>query len=166
MSPIEIRPIPHYKWRMALIAFAAIVALYFYLGYLPVMVLICGGVLVVVLLYTAVRGESTEPCVILDDEGVFDKRLQLGVIRWEDIRRITLHDLEGAQYVSLELHNPETYAARQPTWLRLASKAQRLHRMSSTSISTSGLDVDTKTLAEMLHEGCETASQRQSEMTL
>lgn len=165
MSPIEIRPVPNYRWRMALIAFGALVALYFYLGYLPVTALIAGAVIVVLLVYTAVRGESTEPCVILDDEGVLDKRLQVGVISWDDIRRITSHDLQGAQYVSLELHNPEIYEARQPGWLRLAGKAQRLHRMSSMSISTSGLEVDTETLANMIHEGCEMASHRRSEIS-
>ena len=162
MSPIEIRPIPNYKWRMALLACACVVGLYFYLGYLPVILWICGGVAVLLLLYSLVRRESTDPCIVLNDEGVFDKRLKVGVISWDDIRRISLHDLHGAEYVSLELHNAETYAARQPQWLKLASKTQRLVGMSSMSLSTSGLDMDSRTLAGLIHEGCEMASQRRS----
>lgn len=164
MSPIEIRPVPNYRWRMALIAFAITLAVYFYLGYMPVILWFIGGVSVVLLFYSALRRESTDPCVILDDVGVWDKRLQVGVISWEDIRQITIHDIHGGEYVSLELHNAEKYRARQPQWLRLASKSQRLLGMSPISISTSGLDMDMKTLANLIHEGCQTASQRRSEI--
>lgn len=163
MSPIEIRPVPNYRWRMALIAFVLTVALFLYLGYMPVILWFTGGLSLVMLFYSALRRESTDPCVILDDVGVWDKRLQVGVISWDDIRRITIHDIHGGDYVSLELHNPEVYQARQPQWLRLASKSQRLLGMSPISISTSGLDMDMKTLANLIHEGCEIASQRRSE---
>jgi hypothetical protein len=166
MSPIEIRPIPNFRWRIGLIGVAGIIALYFFLGYLPTVLWLCGGVFVAILVHSAVRGESTDPCIVLDEEGVLDKRLKVGVISWDDIRRISLYDLQGAPYVCLELHNAETYAARQPAWLKLASKTQRLVGMSSMSISTSGLDMDNKTLAGLIHEGCERASQRRSEVPL
>ena len=165
MSPIEIRPVPNYRWRMALIAFAVTVAVFLYLGYMPVILWFIGGVSLILLFYSALRRESTDPCVILDDVGVWDKRLQVGVISWEDIRKIAIHDIHGGEYVSLELHNAEKYQARQPQWLRLASKSQRLLGMSPISISTSGLDMDMKTLANLIHEGCEMASRRKVAMT-
>ena len=165
MSPIEIRPVPNYRWRMALIAFTGTLAIYFYLGYMPVVLWFIGGVSVVLLFYSALRRESSDPCVILDDVGVWDKRLQVGVISWDDIRQITIHDVHGGEYVSLELHDQEKYQARQPQWLRLASKSQRLLGMSPISISTSGLDMDMKTLANLIHEGCEMASRRRVEIT-
>ena len=163
MSPVEIRPIPNFRWRIGLLGVAGVVGLYFFLGYLPMVLWLCGGVFVAIVVHSAVRGESTDPCIILDDEGVLDKRLKVGVISWDDIRRISLYDLQGAQYVCLELHNAEMYTARQPSWLKLASKTQRLVGMSSMSLSTSGMDMDSKTLAGLLHERCEMASQRRSE---
>ena len=165
MSPIEIRPVPNYRWRMALIAFVGTLTLFLYLGYMPVILWFTGGLSLVLLFYSALRRESSDPCVIVDDVGVWDKRLHVGVIRWEDIRRVTTHEVQGAEYVSLELHNQEMYQARQPQWLRLASKSQRLLGMSPLSISTSGLDMDTKTLANLILGGCETASRRTVEMT-
>jgi hypothetical protein len=158
MSPIEIRPIPNFKYKLGLLGVAATVGLYFFLGYLPTVLWLCGLTFVGILLYTAVRGESTDACVVLDDKGVLDKRLKLGVISWEDIRRITFYDLYNTYYVCLELHNPETYLARQPQWLKLALKSRRLLGMSPFSISTAGLQMDYKTLAGLIHEGCERAA--------
>lgn len=164
MSPVEIRPIPNFKYKLGLFGVAGTVGLYFFLGYLPTVLWICGGVFVVVLLNSVVRGESTDPCVILDDNGVFDKRLKLGVISWEDIRRITFYDLHGSYYICLELHNPQTYLARQPQWLRLAAKTQRLIGMGPIAISTAGLQMDYKKLAGLIHAGCEMAALRRSEV--
>ena len=160
MSPIEIRTNPGYMWRMILVALGCIIILYFYLGYLPVEVWVAGGLLVVALLYKAVRGESKDPCIVLNDEGVFDRRLRIGVISWDDIRKITLYDRDEGRYISLELHDAQKYAARQPSWMKLISTVHRIHGMSATSIVTNGLDMDRLTLAHKIQEGCERRSQR------
>lgn len=135
-------------------------ALYLYQGYLPLTGWVFGGIAVGLLVYFALRGKPTDPCIILDDQGVFDKRLKVGVISWDDIRHIMLYDVMGAKYVSLELHNPETYEAKRPQWLRLVSKVPRIYGMSPIAISTSGLEMNNKRLATLIHEGCEMASQR------
>ena len=160
MSPIEIRTNPKYKWQVAAIAFVAVSLLYFYLGYLPVMVWVLMGLLVVALLYKVVRGESKDPCVVLDDKGVFDRRLKVGVISWDDIREIKYCERDGTHYISLELHNAQKYQARQPSWMKLISIMHRVHGMSATSIYTNVLDMDRDTLAQKIHEGCERASQK------
>ena len=157
---IEIRTNPSYKWRMALVVFGCMILIYFYWGYLPVGLWVFGGLLVVVLLYQAVRDQSKDPCIVLDDEGVFDRRLKVGVIRWDDIYKIKLYDRDESRYISLELNEAQKYKARQPLWMRLISMAHRLHGMSATSISTDGLDMDRYTLAHKIHEGCERVSQR------
>lgn len=159
MSPIEIKPID-YRWRTLLVVSLVMPALYLYQGYLPLFGWIFGGIAVVLLVYTALRGVSPEPCIILDDQGVFDKRLKVGVISWDDIRHIMLYNVAGSKYVSLELHNPETYEARRPRWLRIVSQVPRIYGMSPISISTSGLEMNNKKLASLILEGCEIASQR------
>jgi hypothetical protein len=164
MSPIEVRINPSYKWRMALLAFVALAALYFYLGYLPVIAWIVAGALVIVLLFRVVRREGTDPCIILNDEGLLDKRLKVGVIRWADIRRIQCYNLHGGQFISLDLHNSKTYSARRPLWLTLSSQIQRYLGLSSFAINTNGLDVDMNTLVNKIHEGCQTATQRNQEL--
>ena len=163
MSPTEIRAQPNYPWKMGLIGVVAMVALYLFLGYLPFTIIVAGAVLALVLLWSALSGESKEPCIVIDEQGVFDRRLQVGVIRWEDIRRITLHSLSGAEYISLDLHNMNTYEARRPVWLRLTAKTQRLSGMSPIAISTNGLDIERAALLRLIHQGCETRGQQNLE---
>src|SRR5213079_580579 len=83
MSPTEIRVEPDYQWKIGLIAVVGLAAFYFIFGYLPLILLIAGAVLATTLLFRAIRGNSTDPCIIIDEQGVFDRRLKVGVIRWE-----------------------------------------------------------------------------------
>ncbi len=159
MSPTEIRAQPNYPWKMGLIGLVAVVAIYLYLGYLPLTILIAGGGLALVLIWSALSDNSKDPCIVIDEQGVFDRRLQVGVIRWEDIRRITLHSLSGAEYISLHLHNMNTYEARRPLWLRMTAKTQRLSGMSPIAISTNGLDLERAALLKLIHQGCESIGQ-------
>jgi hypothetical protein len=165
MSSTEIRVEPNHKWRMALLMLVAGGVLYYMLGYLPFIVWIAGAVLLVVLVVRLIRPEGEGPCIVLNDEGVFDRRLKVGVIRWDDIRRMKWHNLQGANYISLELHNHETYDARRPAWLKLVSQVQRGFGMSSLAISTSGLDMDTETILRKLHQGCERVNERSPDAT-
>ena len=158
MSHTEVRIVPGYKWRMALIALIAAGLLYFYLRYLPTILWAMLIIVGIFLLVTLIRGQSNEPVIIINDEGVFDKRLKVGTIQWSDIRRIRSYNLSGAEYISLELHNMNRYESRRPLWFRLLSQVQRVFGMSSIAISTNGLDIDQATLWQKLHEGCGSTS--------
>jgi hypothetical protein len=156
MSPIEIRLAPLNQWRPLLILIVAPVVLYLYLGYLPFIFWILVPIAFISFLYKLIRGQSKVPIIILDEQGVFDRRLKVGVIEWDDIRRIRSYSLSGAEYISLELHNAKKYESRRPLWLGAISQVQRLFGMTSIAISTNGLDVDHATLVQWLHEGCGT----------
>jgi len=156
MTPTAIYLSVTNQWRLAVVMLALAAALYFYLGYLPFILWILTPIALVAMVVNAIRGQSTEPIVVLNDEGVFDRRLKVGVIRWSDIRRIKSYSLSGAYYISLELHDAKTYESRRPMWLRLLSQVQRGFGMSSTSISTNALDVDHNTLVQLIHKGCGT----------
>ena len=158
MSQIEVRVVPGYRWRMALIGLIGSVLLYFYLGYLPIILWVLLPVVFIVLLVDLIRGHSNEPVIILNDEGLFDRRLKVGTIQWSDIRRIRSYALSGAEYISLELHDMNRYESRRPLWFRLVSQVQRVFGMSSIAISTNGLDIDYTTLWKKLHEGCGSTS--------
>ena len=156
MSSIEIRLAPLNQWRLLLIFIAAPVVLYLYLGYLPFILWIVVPIGLISLLIKLIRRQSKDPIIILDEQGVFDRRLKVGVIEWDDIRRISSYSLSGAEYISLELHNAKKYESRRPLWLGAISQVQRLFGMTSIAISTNGLDVDHATLVQWLHEGCGT----------
>ena len=156
MSPIEIRLAPLNQWRLALILILAPALLYLILGIIPTVIWIVWPVAFVGFLVRLVRGQSKDPIIVLNDEGVFDSRLKIGVIEWKDIRRLQSYSLAGAEYISLELHDAGKYTARRPAWLGAASQAQRSMGMSSIAISTNGLEVNHETLWRLLHEGCGT----------
>jgi hypothetical protein len=163
MSPTEIKVNPNKKWRALLLAAVASAALYLYLGYLPFIVWVVAIIAGVALLFNLVTGQNKGTVILLDDEGIFDRRLKVGVIRWEDIRRVVPHEVEGGEYISLELHDAKAYEARRPLWLKLLSQVQRVHGMGSISISVSGLDIDSRTLFDKIHEGCHEARLRNVE---
>lgn len=154
MSHTEIWVKPGSRLRSALIAAAAVVGLYFYLGYLPFIIWVIVGITAIALLWSLIHKPEPGPVIILDENGVLDKRLKVGVIQWADIRRIESYSLSSATYISLELHNSKNYESRRPLWLRLLSQSQRLLGMTPISISTNHLDVDHDTLVQMMHEGC------------
>ena len=58
MSHTEVRIVPGYKWRMALIALIAAGLLYFYLGYLPTILWALLIIVGIFLLVTLIRGQS------------------------------------------------------------------------------------------------------------
>lgn len=156
MSPIEIRLAPLNQWRLLLIFIVAPIGLYLYLGYLPFILWLVLPIALISLLVKLIRGQSKAPIITLDERGVFDRRLKVGLIEWGDIRRMKSHSLSGAEYVSLELHNTKKYSSRRPLWLSAISQVQRVFGMTSIAISTNGLDVDHATLVQLLHEGCGT----------
>jgi hypothetical protein len=164
MTPTEIHAQSLKNWRMLIVVPLATAGLYLYLGYLPVIIWVAVILIIFAFVFRLITGETKGAVIVLNDEGVFDKRLRVGVIRWEDIRRIKSHDLEGAMYVSLELHDMKSYEVRRPLWLKLLSQVQRVHGMSSTSISTTGLNIHHDDLVHLLHHGCEEASQRTAEI--
>ena len=163
-TPTEIRVRHTNKLRLALVTAAALVGLYLFLGYMPVVGWIAGSVIAVSLIYRAIKGDSNDPVIILDEQGIFDRRLKVGVIRWADIRRAVPYSLQGIEYISLDLHDMKIYEARRPIWLRVMSKGQRLMGMSSVSILANGLEIDPETLVDMVHEGCGVVSGRAVEV--
>jgi hypothetical protein len=129
-------------------------------GYVPTAFWVFGAVLVVAVPYRLLRGFGPNPCIVLDAEGIEDKRLKVGRIAWRDIRRPLIHSLSGAQYVCLELHNPEAYKSRMPAAQRFNGLLLRVWGMTPFAISMSCLDVDAPTLVEYIHRGCQAAHTR------
>ena len=163
-TPTEIRIRHTKKLRVALVCAAALAGLYFLLGYMPVYGWIMGIVIAVSLIIRAIKGDSKEPVIIIDEQGIFDKRLKVGVIRWIDIRRAVPTTLQGIEYISLDLHDMKSYEARRPVWLRLLSRGMRVVGMSPVSIFANGLDVDAETLIDKIQERCGVVSHRATDI--
>jgi len=163
-TPTEIRVRHTRKLRVALVCAAALAGLYFLLGYMPIYGWIMGIVIAISLIVRAIKGDSKDPVIIIDEQGIFDKRLKVGVIPWADIRRAVPTSLQGVEYISLDLHDMKIYEARRPLWLRLLSKGQRVVGMSPVSILANGLEIDARTLVDKIQEGCGAVSHRATDI--
>ena len=158
MSPTEVRFRRKDVWQGLVFCLVLFVSLYFVLD-LPFLVWVVAAAMIFVLVNNVLRAHSPEPMIVINDEGVFDERLRVGVIRWEDIRRIKSICLNrGLYFISLELHNRKTYESRRPLWLKPWSLAKRLYGLGAITICTASLDIGHDTLVEKLHEGCMAAA--------
>lgn len=157
MRSIEIRERPGRVALLCLLSLGGAGLFYYVYGYLPLPLRVAAGAVVVAVPFRLAWGFDTGPCIVLDEEGVNDKRLKAGVIRWEDIRRPYVLTLFGAEYVCLELRDAAAYRARMPAWQRLAGALNGSLGMTPFAISTSCLDVDAEALVAYIHRGCEKA---------
>lgn len=82
----------------------------------------------------------TGPQVVINDQGIDDRRLKVGVIRWDAIRSLSISSISSAKFLCVEVVDPEQYLSRLPTWKRSLASANEALGLSALTISFSGLD--------------------------
>jgi hypothetical protein len=100
------------------------------------------------------------PCVIINEEGIHDKRLRIGTIRWSDIERVRMHGVGGAYFISLELLNSEQYLSRQPAYIRMSNQVWRLYNVAPVNIKVAYMDVLPDELFEVIMSEVEMSRSR------
>jgi hypothetical protein len=81
----------------------------------------------------------TDAQVIIDEEGIEDRRQGIGVIRWEEIRSLSVGSIEGTRFLCVNLIDPEKYHSRLPRWKRPMVAANRFLGVHGVPIGFSGL---------------------------
>ncbi len=62
------------------------------------------------------------PRVIINDEGIFDRTLDIGTIKWRDIKDAYLQSVHGTEFISLDLEDNNKYLQRtSKTKVKIAS---------------------------------------------
>jgi hypothetical protein len=133
-----------------IILVALLIALYIYLGEMTFMLWVLAAAVVIAFVQALRKRLHRGPCVIINEEGINDKRLRLGVIRWSDIKRVRMQGLGGAYFISLELFDSKQYLSRQPASVRIANKLWRLYNMSPIHIKVAYMDVAPEELFEII----------------
>src|SRR5262245_60448735 len=82
--------------------------------------------LVVALPLAIRRSLDTRPLIVIDENGIADRRLALGTIAWRDVRRAYARSFEGATFICLEFFEPDRYLERLPILQRTAGRLWRL----------------------------------------
>ena len=86
----------------------------------------------------------TGPQVIITDEGIEDRRLKIGVIRWEAIRSLSIRSVESTKFLGVELFDPEGFFSRLPRWTRPLRVATEAMGFPALTIGFSGLSPGVK----------------------
>ena len=83
---------------------------------------------------------DNRPRIIINNDGIVDRTLKVGVIEWSDIRAAWLYRKSGIPFVGLDLRDPAKYVARlSPLMQRMAAlnESSSTHRSISTSLEPS-----------------------------
>lgn len=71
----------------------------------------------------ALRFFNSQPQVIVSKEGIEDKRLNFGLIRWNEIEEIYFEETKYSKWLSLFLVSPENYFDKLPLFQKFLRKA-------------------------------------------
>lgn len=83
---------------------------------------------------------SREPQLIINLEGIEDKRLNFGLIEWNNIETISLEETKYAQWLNLRLKSPENYYRRLPKFQMLLRKLNDQQGIDNFRIRFADLD--------------------------
>jgi hypothetical protein len=79
------------------------------------------------------------PQIVLDEQGIDDRRSKGGLIRWQDIRAISVGRVKSTRFLCLKLVEPEQYLSRLSSWGRRLASANKSQGLSDVSMSFVGL---------------------------
>ena len=77
--------------------------------------------------------------VIINDEGIEDRRMKVGVIRWEDIVSLHIASIESTKFLCIEVDDPQKYLDRLPRWTRPLTAATKAMNLPPLAIGFAGL---------------------------
>lgn len=90
------------------------------------------------------------PRLSLDDDGLFDGTLGVGVIPWRDIADAQLHSVGKDHFVCLRLRDPERWHCELPAHLRSLSELHPHAGFATVNVNLSGLAVDPHTVLALI----------------
>ena len=100
------------------------------------------------------------PVIIINEQGINDKRLKVGVVRWSDIEGVRMHGVAGAYFISLRVANSQQYLAQQPIYIRISNPLCRIFDVSPIHIKIAYMDVSAEELFEMIMDEVEESRPR------
>jgi len=131
--------------------FFVILSLFFFyfpdqpiLNYLGGFGLIFLGLLIPVFL---TRIADREPRLIINHEGIYDRTLKMGVIKWYDIKNVYLQKIGESQFICLVLDEEKYHQESEKK-----SAMKEFWGMENININIDGLDIDERELVKTLQK--------------
>jgi hypothetical protein len=127
-----------------------LVFLYFYIGRMTFVLWVLSAGIVIAFVQAVRQLSDRGPCLVITDEGINDKRLGMGLIRWSDVKQVRMQGVGGAYFISLDLANREQYLSRLPAFTRISNQIWRLYNVSPIHIKVAYMDVSPDEMFEMI----------------
>lgn len=132
-------------------------SLYFFLqGQNPLYASLSLGVGILALSLIAVLWPKPLPVILINDQGILDRRLRIGVIRWTDILDAQIE--MGGQFICLRVRNPEAYISKLPPAQRKKMEFHQSLGFRMLNIEVKGLEVNVLGTVEAIRKKIKTNS--------
>ncbi|MEW6734112.1 MAG: STM3941 family protein, partial [Acidobacteriota bacterium] len=105
---------------------------------------------------------DSRPRIIIDDQGILDRTLGVGLIPWNEIDAAYLNSINGNYFISLELRNPEIFLARLSNVQRKLASANRALGFSDINVNLSGVDKRSEEIFKVVTQRCLERSYKKS----
>jgi hypothetical protein len=93
---------------------------------------------------------DARPRVVIDDAGVFDRIMKVGVIAWDDILEAQVVSITGQAFVALHLRNGEKYAHKLSAVERRLAQLNRAAGVTTFHLNLTAIDQDPHVLAALI----------------
>ena len=138
------------------IGLVCFLVLFFFAPVKQIYLIVFGIALLVAGFYVIKNLLDKSPTLVINQQGVADKRLAVGVILWSDIKRVYRMKIDNTEYVCMELEDENKYRGKNAAVIKgLGKLNQSMTELSPFSINTLLLDTDADSIYETIIKGCE-----------
>jgi len=93
---------------------------------------------------------DSRPRIVIDEHGIFDRTLSVGVIEWQDIEHAYLNSVVGNPFVSLRLNDTEKYLQRAMSSQKKLARLNKYLGAETININLSGIDKSPDEILEVI----------------
>lgn len=95
---------------------------------------------------------DTRPRIVIDDRGIVDRTLKVGLIEWPDIRSAFLAHIQGNPFLCLDLVDPAKYVERLSPMMRHMVALNRKLGFTDLSLNLTATRVEPERLEELIQK--------------
>ncbi|MEW5929916.1 MAG: STM3941 family protein [Gemmatimonadota bacterium] len=151
MESIVIAP-PRFRWAVGLLLALGLVAAGVFVvlngdewaGWIGIVYF--GGCALVV----GIQAADARPRIVIDERGIFDRTLRVGVIEWEDVRDVHPPSARYGHFVPLDLRDPDKYVRRLSPLMRRLVAMNRRAGFADFSLNLAGTGADPARVVEVI----------------
>ena len=97
------------------------------------------------------------PRLVIDDAGILDRTIGVGLIAWSDIEGAYVKSIQGNDFICLELRDPDSYRVSQKGIRRAMASANRSLGFTDFNVNLMGLPIEVEEVYELIIKKLEAA---------